>query len=64
MSMRSELSDAKESIQSNTLIGGRLFAKNDVPPSDSADELAVKAVENNNNIGKLNGMGYQLKVIN
>ena len=64
MSMRSELSDAKESIQSNTFIGGRLFPKNDIPPSDSADELVVKGVESNTNIGKLNGMGYQLKVIN
>lgn len=58
MSMRSELSDAKESIQSNTYIGGRLFAKNDVPPSDSVDDLAVKGIESNTNIGKLNGMGY------
>ena len=55
--MRSELSDARESIHTNTFIGGRFGAKNDGVPSETNEDLIVaKGIESN--IGKLNGMGY------
>lgn len=57
MTMRSELSEAKESIHTNTFIGGRFGVKNDVIPFETGEDLLLaKGIETN--IGKLNGMGY------
>ena len=57
VTMKSELSEARESIHTNTFIGGRFGAKNDAVPSETNEDLIVaKGIESN--IGKLNGMGY------